>query len=149
MFLTDTGGGTITGYPKYPVGRVFMELLDLLTKNLGINESQAQGGAGLLFKQAKEKLSGDEFSKVSAAVPGIDNLVNAAPASGGEGVLGGLGKLVSGLGGNKGGVAGLAGGFSKLGLDAGMIGKFIPVILSFVQSKGGDGVKSILEKALK
>ena len=30
-----------------------------------------------------------------------------------------------------------------------MIGKFVPVILSFVQSKGGDGVKGVLEKALK
>ncbi len=125
-----------------------MELVDLLTKNLGISESQAQGGAGLLFKQAQEKLSGDDFSKVSAAVPGIDSLISAAPASGG-GVLGGLGKLVSGLGGDKGGIAGLAGGFSKLNLDAGMIGKFVPVILSFVQSKGGDGVKSILENVLK
>jgi hypothetical protein len=126
-----------------------MELTDLLVKNLGINETQAQGGAGLLFKQAKEKLSGDDFSKVSAAVPGVDSLISAAPESGGGGVMGGLGKLVSGLGGSKGGVAGLAGGFSKLGLDAGMIGKFLPVILSFVQSKGGDGVKGILEKVLK
>jgi hypothetical protein len=47
-----------------------------------------------------------------------------------------------------GGIAGLAGGFSKLGLDAGMVTKFVPVILSFVQSKGGDGVKSILKKVL-
>lgn len=125
-----------------------MELTDLLIKNLGINETQAQGGAGLLFKQAKEKLSGDDFSKVSAAVPGVDSLISAAPESGG-GVMGGLGKLMSGLGGGKGGIAGLAGGFSKLGLDAGMIGKFLPVILSFVQSKGGDGVKGILEKVLK
>jgi hypothetical protein len=47
------------------------------------------------------------------------------------------------------GLAGLAGGFSKLGLDSGMIGKFLPIILSFVQSKGGGGVKTILEKVLK
>jgi hypothetical protein len=30
-----------------------------------------------------------------------------------------------------------------------MIGKFIPIILSFAQSKGGDVVKSLLQKALK
>ena len=121
-----------------------MELIDQLTKTLGISETQAKGGAGLLFKQAKEKLSGEDFTKVSSSVPGIDGLINAAPASGG-GLLGGVTKMFGGGS----GLAGLAGGFSKLGLDSGMIGKFVPIILSFVQSKGGDGVKAILEKVLK
>jgi hypothetical protein len=125
-----------------------MELIDLLTKNLGVTETQAKGGAGLLFKQAQGKLGSTDFSKVSAAVPGIDTLIKAAPASGG----GGLGKIFSIFGGKKSGVgdlASLAGGFSKLGLKGDMIGKFVPIILSFVQGKGGDGVKSLLEKALK
>jgi hypothetical protein len=68
-----------------------MELTDLLTKSLGINESQANGGAGLLFNLAKEKLGANDFTKVSSAVPGMDSLLKAAPATGG-GVLGGLGK---------------------------------------------------------
>ena len=120
-----------------------MELIDLLTKNLGVSETQAQGGAGLLFKLAKEKLGGADFSKVSASVPGIDNLISTAPASGGQ--LGGLGKMFGGAG----GLASLAGGFKNLGLDSGMVGKFVPIILQFVQSKGGEGVKALLEKALK
>ena len=128
-----------------------MELIDQLTKNLGVSQDQAQGGAGLLFKLAKDKLGGGDFSKVSAAVPGIDSLISASPTGGG-GALGGLGKLASGLGGTMGGLgslASLAGGFSNLGLDSGMIGKFVPIILSFVQSKGGEGVKALLEKAFK
>jgi len=127
-----------------------MELIDQLTKGLGVTEAQAKGGAGLLFKQAKQKLGGADFSKVSAAVPGVDDLISAAPAGGGA--PGGLGKLFPIFGGNKGGLgslASLAGGFSKLGLDSSMIGKFVPIILNFVKSKGGDGVKGILEKALK
>jgi hypothetical protein len=128
-----------------------MELIDLLVKNLGVTEAQAQGGTGLLFKQAKDKLPGADFSKVSAAVPGIDTLIGAAPATGGDGALGGLGKLFGGGGstGGLGGLAGLAGGFSKLGLNADMIGKFLPIILSFVEGKGGAGTKALLEKALK
>jgi hypothetical protein len=121
-----------------------MELIDLLTKNLGVSENQAQGGAGLLFKLAKDKLGAGDFSKVSAAVPGIDSLLNAAPAGGG-GILGGVGKIFGGAG----GLASLAGGFKNLGLDSSMVGKFVPIILQFVQSKGGDGVKTILEKVLK
>jgi hypothetical protein len=128
-----------------------MELTDLLTKNLGVSQAQANGGAGLLFKQAKEKLGTRDFSKISAVVPGIDSLISVAPASGGS-KLGALGKLASGMGGKASGLgslANLAGGFSTLGLDNEMIGKFVPVILSFVQGKGSDGTRALLEKAFK
>jgi hypothetical protein len=40
------------------------ELIDQLTKTLGVSETQSQGGAHLIFKQAKEKLSGEDFTKV-------------------------------------------------------------------------------------
>ncbi len=127
-----------------------MELVEQLVKNLGVTEDAAKGGSGLIFKMAKEKLGAGDFSKVAGALPGIGDLMKSAPESGG--VLGGIGKLASGLGGGAGqlgNLASLAGGFSKLGLDSGMIGKFIPIILAFAQSKGGDVVKSLLQKALK
>lgn len=124
-----------------------MELIDQLTKNLGVTEAQASGGVGMLFNHAKGRMGGEDFARVAAAVPGVEGLMSAAPAAGQA--PGGLGKLLSGLPGGLGSLSGLAGGFSKLGMGGGMIGKFVPVILSFVQSKGGDGVKGILEKALK
>jgi hypothetical protein len=34
-------------------------------------------------------------------------------------------------------------------MDSGMISQFIPIVLSFVQSKGGDAAKGILAKILK
>jgi hypothetical protein len=127
-----------------------MELVDQLVKNLGVSEEAAKGGSGLIFNMAKEKLGAGDFGKVASAIPGITDLMKSAPESGG--VLGGIGKLASGFGGGAGqlgNLASLAGGFSKLGLDSGMIGKFIPIILAFAQSKGGDVVKSLLQKALK
>lgn len=123
-----------------------MELVSMLTQSLGVNESQAKGGAGLLFRMAKEKLGGD-FVQVEAAVPGVGDLLSAAPESGGLG--GALGGLAPAAGGGAGKLGGLAAGFSNLGLDAGMVGKFIPVLLSFVQSKGGGSVKNLLAGALK
>lgn len=126
------------------------ELIKQLTSQLGIGSDQAKGGAGLLFKLAQSKLGGD-FSKVTAALPGVADLVKAAPAAGGAAKL--LGGLASALGGSKAeglaGLASLAGGFSQLKLDAGMIGKFVPVVLSFVQSKGGGELQALLAKALK
>lgn len=127
-----------------------MELVEQLVKNLGVSEDAAKGGSGLLFNMAKEKLGSGDFSKVASALPGIDDLMKSAPESGG--MLGGIGKLASGLGGGAGqlgSLASLAGGFSKLGMDSGMIAQFIPIILSFAQSKGGGVVKGLLEKALK
>ena len=63
------------------------------------------------------------------------------------------GSLAGALGGGKAGgladLASLAGGFSQLKLDPGMIGKFVPVILNFVQSKGGAGAQQLLAKALQ
>jgi hypothetical protein len=112
---------------------------------LGVSDQQASGGAGLLFKLAKDKLSSEQFSQISAAVPEASTLVSAAPASGG-GVMGMLGKA---MGGQAGDLASLAGGFSQLGMDAGMIQKFIPIVLEFVQQRGGAGVAGLLQQVLK
>jgi hypothetical protein len=125
------------------------ELLEQLTKSLGIGEDQAKGGAGLLFKLAKDKLGAEQFGQVSASLPGVDSLLKAAPESSGLGAA--MGGLASAFGGGEklAGLATLAGGFSKLGLDSGMIAKFIPIILSFAQSRGGDVVRNLLAGALK
>jgi hypothetical protein len=128
-----------------------MELLSQLTQSLGIDENQAKGGTGLLFKLAKEKLGAGDFSKVAEAVPGVDDLVQSAPEGGGGlgSAMGGIASALGGDAGKLGSLASLAGGFSSLKLDPGMIGKFIPIILSFVQLKGGDTVKNILGSVLK
>ena len=127
-----------------------MEIINLLTQQLGISDSQAEGGAGALFSLAQKTLGADNFGKISEVVPGMDELLNAAPKS--DGLGGALGSLTSSFGGTAakfGGLAGLSGQFSKLGLDASLVRKFIPIILSFVQSKGGDGIKNLLAGAFK
>ena len=104
----------------------------------------------MLFKMAKEKLGDGDFSQIASAVPGMEEMIGAAPESGGMAKA--MGSLTSGLGGKlgqMGSLAGVASGFSKLGLEKDMIGKFVPTILSFVQSKGGDSVKSLLANVMK
>lgn len=126
-----------------------MELVQMLTSQLGVTEEQAQGGAGLLFKLAKEKLSAGEFSQVADAVPHMEALTSSAPETGGiAGALGGFASSLGGGAGQLGSLASLAGGFKSLNLDPGMVSKFLPVVLSFVQSRGGDTARAMLEKAL-
>lgn len=131
-----------------------MELIQQLTQNLGIEESQAKGGAGLIFKMAQEQLGDGEFAQLASAIPMVNNLIGEAPA-GGKGLAGAIGGLAGALGGGGGqtaqlaNLAALAGGFSQLGLNPGMASQFMPIILSFVQSQGGEQVKNILAGVLK
>lgn len=127
-----------------------MELIQQLAQGLNINEDQAQGGAGLIFKMAQEKLGGGEFAQIADAVPGISNLIGAAPQEGGglAGMIGGLAGAM-GASGDLANLAALAGGFSQLGLNPGIVTQFVPIILSFVQNQGGDGIKDILASVLQ
>jgi len=126
-----------------------MDLINMLTSQLGIKEDQAAGGAGLIFNLAKEKLGGD-FSQVTNALPEVNNLIDKAPTSSGSGVMGALGGLASSFGADKlGNLASLAGGFSYLNLDSSLIPKFLPIILEYVKNKAGSGIVDLISKALK
>ncbi len=131
------------------------ELIKQLMSGAGVDESQATGGAGLILKMAKDKLGSGDFAKLAGMVPGLDGLADAAPeaSGGGGGLMGALGGLAGGLGGGGGGglgdMAKLAGGFSALGMDTGKLSQFLPIILSFVQGKGGGDAMKMLQDALK
>jgi hypothetical protein len=126
------------------------ELIDMLTKNLGVNGAQAEGGAAVLFKAAKDKLGEGEFGQLLGNVPGISDLLKKAPAAGGGGGLGGLlGGLAGAMGGNAGAIATILSGFGKLGLTADDAKKFVPVILNFLRTKVGPDVMTRLEQTLK
>lgn len=141
-------------------------LTDLLMSQLSVTKPQAMGGSGAIFKYAKAKMTPANFGDVATAVPEMDGLLAAAPeredpspASAGGSALGGaLGKAASvsgddgGVGGmaaKAAGLAGLGGSFEKLGMQPDMVGKFVPVVVDYVKSAGGDGVGSLLSAALQ
>lgn len=127
-----------------------LELVQQLVSATGVSEQQAEGGAGLIMGLLKDQLSSADFSQLSEAVPGVDGLVGAAPADAGGGMGGLLGSVAGALGGGElGNLAKLAGGFSELGLDSGMIGQFVPVLMSFIQDKGGDGIAGMVANVLQ
>jgi hypothetical protein len=125
------------------------ELVDLLTKNLKISTPQAEGGAAVMFKAAKDKLGEGEFGKLLGGLPGLSDLMKKAPATGGGGLGGLLGGLAGAIGGNAGAIATVVSGFGKLGLSTDDAKKFVPVILEFLRSKVGPDVVSKLEKTLR
>jgi hypothetical protein len=121
-----------------PAAGADAELVGSLSKELGVTADQARGGAGALFGIAKAKMDASSFAQIAKHVPGMDGLLKAAPALGNVGEMGKLGTL-----------AAAAGAFKKLGLDAGMVSKFIPALTKFVGGKGGGAVAQLLAGALK
>ena len=130
-------------------GQVFADtskLIGQLVDLLGVTQSQAEGGAGAVFKEAKNNMSAGDYSQLLSAVPGIDSLIKAAPEGGGL-----AGKASSLFGSSSDSVKGmvvLTDSFSKLGLSPDMVGKYTDVILDFVQSEAGQQTMTLLKNAL-
>jgi hypothetical protein len=123
-------------------------LLEALTGQLGVTSEQASGGAGALFQMAKSNLSEGDFSQIAEVVPGIEEMMSSAQSSSKE--SGTVSAVTSMLGKNSsaGNLANLASAFDGLGMDSDMINQFMPIILDYLQSAGGDAVMSMMKGAL-
>lgn len=122
-------------------------LVQLLANQLGISPNQAAGGAGSIFRTARENMTPQAFETVSQSVPGMDNLLAAAPALPATGLTGGVSSMLGG-GSQLGGTAALASAFQQLDLSPDMIGQFIPIITQSLESTGGSAASSLLRSAL-
>jgi hypothetical protein len=119
-------------------GNANPELIGSLSKELGSTPEQAAGAAAALFGAAKSRLKPEEFSQIASAVPGMDSLLKAAPATTAPQGLGGAAGLGS-----------VSSAFTKLGLKPEMVSKAVPVLTSYVSKVGGPTVGSLLASALK
>ena len=93
------------------------DLVQQVADQLGIRPEQARGAAGLLLKLAQEQLGDQEFARLAQYVPGMDDLLAAAPQGGGlSSVMGGLTSVFGGQAASVGALANAASGFAQLGL---------------------------------
>jgi hypothetical protein len=136
-----------------PVAGQTSSLVNALVRQLGITPEQASGGAGSIFSMAKQEMNSADFAKVSTAVPGMNELLAAAPShavpsSNMTGLMGMAASVLGSSGSSVGRLASLAGSFQSLGLSSDMVSRFIPVILQSVQSEGGSATMGLLQSAL-
>jgi hypothetical protein len=130
-----------------------MDLVELLSSQLNVTEDQATGGAGALFKMAKDSLPETDYGKVAGALPGVGSLIKSAPkiSDSTAGLSEQLGGAAEGLGAlskaaesaNK--LSTVFDQFSQLGLDKGMVSQFIPIILNYTNTKGGETIMNLLK----
>ena len=139
-----TGGGTAQNNSQTQA----LGLIDQLD-SLGVTPKQALGGTGALLQLAKQQLPGGDYAALAKSVPGIDKLT-------GDSGLGQLGQLsaLSGLLGKSDGAVStqtaaavdnvqslpdVGQAFSALGMDAGLVGQFAPILLQYLGNQGVGG----------
>src|SRR5215471_17201256 len=137
------------GLPNPLANNPSPELVGDLTKHLSITPAQAIGGSGAIFGLAKSKLKPEDFLKISNTVPGMDDLLKAAPIGNRGGATDPFSAMGTALPGKAGAIASLAGSFQQLGLDPKMAMKFLPVMSQFLKVKGGANVAGLLGSVFK
>ena len=122
------------------------KLIGSLTDMLGVSKKQATGGAGAVFREAKNNMSPGDYSQLLSAIPGIDSLIQAAPQV--SGLAGKASSMFGSSSGSMQGLSALTDSFAKLGLSPDMVNKYVDVILDFVQSEAGQQTMTMLKSAL-
>ena len=140
--------GNVTGASSLPSSS---GLVGLIMQQLGVTQTQAEGGTGALLQLAQSKMSPGDFTNLGNSIPNMQSIMAAAPSMNTSGLN--VPKNLAGMtGGNLPGtnsdMLGIAGAFQQLGLAPDMVQKFIPIITQFVQGNGGGAVTSALQSAL-
>ena len=123
-----------------------MDLLEKLMNELGLSEEQAVGGAGLLFKLAREKIDPSDFAKIAGLLPMLNEWISKAPEGSLMKSLGGFASVLGGKGSDMGLLAQVAGGFSQLGISKDKITPFVKLLGGHLQELGGDEVGDLIQK---
>lgn len=127
-------------------------LVEILMQQLGVSQQQALGGSGAIFQMAQAGMSPQAFSTLSQSVPGMTEMLNAAPVvsnpltSMGSGISGMLGN--TGAGATLNNAAALASSFQQLNLSPDMVGQFVPIVTNYVRTTSGQLTADLLNSAL-
>ena len=120
------------------------DLVKSIMESADVSEDQATGGAGALFEMAQESMTKEDFGKVSDVVPNMGGLLDAVPSMGSNktSMLGSAAKQLTGM-------PKVQAAFDKLGISQTKVALFTPVIVNYVEDKGGKALSSLLGKALQ
>lgn len=122
-------------------GSTAAQSADLVSKltALNISSEQAVGGTSALMNLAKNQLATTDYRQLIDKVPALQNLSGMSSQAGAvSGLLGKANPRSKSAATNEmNSLADVGSAFSGLGMDAGMISQFAPVLLQFI---GGQGI---------
>lgn len=102
-----------------------------LAEKVGVSANQAVGGLGAILSMAKNKVSADDFSKLTSGIPSAQKFIDEA------------GKMGVDVGSIKDAIQ-LKDSFTKLGMSEQAVSAFGPAAINYVRSVGGEGAASVL-----
>ena len=105
------------------------ELITRITDSVGIDADKAQSAVGMILGFLQSEGPQDKIAEMLDAMPGAQDLIDAASGGGGGGLAGLIG----------GGVMGLGQKLMGLGLGMGEISGISKETISFAKEKAGDG----------
>jgi hypothetical protein len=127
------------------------DMVSSVTDSLGVTKTQATGGLGSLFNYAKDNISSEQFSQLSSALPGVGDLLKAAPdvsKMASEGGFGGLMDKAASYNDSLKAINDVKKQFEALGLDPEMITQFITKAKEYLDTDEGKQAKELLTKGL-
>lgn len=107
-------------------------LTDMLGTQLGLSPEQASAGVGAILAYAEGALPASDFQKVSAAIPGAGDNIQAAKSLGGV-----TGPITD--------VTGLNTALGKLGISPEIANQMVPVVTDYVGKVAGPETANLLK----
>ncbi len=128
-----------------------LELVQTLTKNLGVTPEQASGGMGALLNYAKQHVEMEKFSALTSSIPGADTFLKSVPdvsaVTESAGGFGGLLNKAAEYNESLKSMNDLKNQFAALGLDIGMIGSYVAQAQQYLDTPAGQEAKQMLSEA--
>lgn len=124
------------------------ELVGTVMSQLGLNQTQAEGGLGSLLGLAQSSLGTSDYSKLAASIPNADSLLAAAPKLDGNSGVSGLLSKAGDLGSSLQGGAMVLDAFEKLGISKELAMPMIDIAKSYLETNGAEGTSDLLMKGL-
>jgi hypothetical protein len=118
------------------------DIVSEVAAKTGISPEMAKMGLGAILAYLKNNMSADNYAKLSAVVPGANDMVNEAAKSGAapsSGVLSAVGGAVSKLFGGSGGGQ-LISSLTSAGFSADQLQEFLPKVMESLKGKLPDDV---------
>ncbi|MDD2759535.1 MAG: DUF2780 domain-containing protein [Methylomonas sp.] len=123
------------------------ELVVFLVERLGIEPKQAMGGLGSVFAFARQRMTPEDFMRLSASVPDMDDYLSAVPTLPSAGSWLGPRTNIAGASAMMTRFGVLAESFQALGMDADMPARFVPVVLQYLRDQSELLAMSLLQNA--
>ncbi|MCL1090617.1 DUF2780 domain-containing protein [Shewanella profunda] len=124
------------------------ELVGNVMSQLGLNQTQAEGGLGSLLGLAQSSLGSNDYSQLAASIPNADSLLAAAPKLNANSGVSGLLSKAGDLGSSLQGGAMVLDAFEKLGISQELAIPMINIAKSYLETNGTEGTSDLLMKGL-